>query len=670
MKSIRTRLIFANCMIILVCLSITAIISSGISSRALKAESTHSYQLLSEKTAQEIDKWLTARSELVVNFAAVIEAGKNYDANYLTELLTPMVNDYNTSEYIYDLYFTSSKNVMSSGSGYVPDPSIDFTQRSWYLGALEADGLYYSTPYLDTDSGKIVITISQKIMDGTSVSGVLAADIFVDTFVTILGEQTIPGNSYLFLVDDNLGVVTHPNEAYGYVNDEPVSISNLPDTTYAGLVALLQSDTGATGAYLSLNDYDGVARTFYVTPVTSCGWYVIAALDNNVLNSANVSVITGFAIALVISILVGVIFSIVIAVQIVRPIKKLSDKIASGDFSQDIEVTSKSEIGVLTKGYNELMHKMRDLLSISKDAAANMNTFAQDLTAYAKNISEGANSVNNGMELISSSMNTQYDEVEAGKQQLEMFDANISDFNTKFSAMESIINDTTAKIINSTMVANNLEESASKSKDNMKEIYEDVKRLENTSRSITEIVSAINNISSQTNLLALNASIEAARAGEAGKGFAVVADEIRGLSEQTANATRNIEELILSITNSITRTVDTIGTSSSLLDQNNAISEDVVQVFKQMESNINSLSEMNRNFSESLKVFITSKESIDMSFGKIDEKVNICLSSSEEAAKVTGEQVVSVESLNQKAEELAQMASQLAESTSIFSVEK
>ena len=74
---------------------------------------------------------------------------------------------------------------------------------------------------------------------------------------------------------------------------------------------------------------------------------------------------------------------------------------------------------------------------------------------------------------------------------------------------------------------------------------EAMKRIEDASRKITDIIGVIDEIAFQTNLLALNAAVEAARAGDAGRGFAVVAQEVRNLAQRSAQASKEIKTLIL-----------------------------------------------------------------------------------------------------------------------------
>ena len=76
------------------------------------------------------------------------------------------------------------------------------------------------------------------------------------------------------------------------------------------------------------------------------------------------------------------------------------------------------------------------------------------------------------------------------------------------------------------------------------EVVETMKGINDSSRRIVDIIGVIDGIAFQTNILALNAAVEAARAGEQGRGFAVVASEVRSLAQRSADAAKEIKQLI------------------------------------------------------------------------------------------------------------------------------
>ncbi len=91
--------------------------------------------------------------------------------------------------------------------------------------------------------------------------------------------------------------------------------------------------------------------------------------------------------------------------------------------------------------------------------------------------------------------------------------------------------------------------------------------LNESSRKISEIINVINDIAFQTNLLALNASVESARAGSEGRGFAVVASEVRALAGRSANAAKEIKELIEDSAQRVGESTDLVNKSGTSLGE-------------------------------------------------------------------------------------------------------
>jgi methyl-accepting chemotaxis protein len=112
---------------------------------------------------------------------------------------------------------------------------------------------------------------------------------------------------------------------------------------------------------------------------------------------------------------------------------------------------------------------------------------------------------------------------------------------------------------------------------------DDIATLASVAQRIGDVVGLIQEIAQQTNLLALNATIEAARAGDAGRGFAVVAAEVKSLAVQTAKATEEITQEILSVQNSTGNAITAIRAITRQMREINDHTAEVVGAVEQQE---------------------------------------------------------------------------------------
>jgi methyl-accepting chemotaxis protein len=107
------------------------------------------------------------------------------------------------------------------------------------------------------------------------------------------------------------------------------------------------------------------------------------------------------------------------------------------------------------------------------------------------------------------------------------------------------------------------------------QVVDTMKGINEASRKISDIISVIDGIAFQTNILALNAAVEAARAGEQGRGFAVVASEVRSLAGRSAEAAKEIKNLI-------SASVERVEQGTALVDQAGTTMTEVVTSIKRV----------------------------------------------------------------------------------------
>jgi methyl-accepting chemotaxis protein len=106
------------------------------------------------------------------------------------------------------------------------------------------------------------------------------------------------------------------------------------------------------------------------------------------------------------------------------------------------------------------------------------------------------------------------------------------------------VTDTADSAQTANSLASSASASAGKGEAVVREVVQTMGEIHASSKKIGDIIGVIDGIAFQTNILALNAAVEAARAGEQGRGFAVVAAEVRSLAQRSAQAAREIKQLI------------------------------------------------------------------------------------------------------------------------------
>ena len=158
--------------------------------------------------------------------------------------------------------------------------------------------------------------------------------------------------------------------------------------------------------------------------------------------------------------------------------------------------------------------------------------------------------------------------------------------------------------------------------------------IQHSSRKIGDIIGVIDGIAFQTNILALNAAVEAARAGEQGRGFAVVAGEVRNLAQRSAEAAKEIKQLIAT-------SVDKVEAGSRLVGEAGGTMTEIVDSVGRVNQVISEISSAATEQSQGIA-------EVNTAVSKLDQMT-------QQNAALVEESAAAAESLKEQARRLAEV---------------
>ncbi|MEW6331034.1 MAG: methyl-accepting chemotaxis protein [Pseudomonadota bacterium] len=173
-------------------------------------------------------------------------------------------------------------------------------------------------------------------------------------------------------------------------------------------------------------------------------------------------------------------------------------------------------------------------------------------------------------------------------------------------------------------------------REQIQETAKRIKRLGESSQQIGEIVELINDIAEQTNILSLNAAIQAAMAGEAGRGFAVVADEVQRLAERSAEATKQIADLVKTIQADTNEAVASMEQATNGVVQATRLADAAGQALGEIESVSEQLSSLIVNIARDAQRQSQTATDVSGSMAKIQETTTMTSSGSRQTAEAIG----------------------------------
>ncbi|GEQ77022.1 methyl-accepting chemotaxis protein [Comamonas testosteroni] len=475
----------------------------------------------------------------------------------------------------------------------------------WFYELLAGDKSQVLEIDKDVSSNAYMLFINVRFDAGQGRQGIAGLGLSVDELAQAVRAYQVGESGSVSLVRGNGSILVHRDPA---LVDGKHWLKDRPGFSAGLSAALLNRERFAHAMYEAPSGRQLIASSY----VPELDLYVIAELpEAQVLGGVRRTIALTSAVAGLVGGGIGLLVIWLVSRAIAAPVgraARMLEEIADGhgDLSRRMPVESNDEVGALASAFNRFVSSLERMVGAVRQAADSISVASSEVAQGNQDLSQRTEQAASALQQTAASLSVLTDSVQA---------------NTE-----------------ATRSAGDLAQSARGVAERggaaFQQVVVTMEGINHSSRKIADIIGVIDSIAFQTNILALNAAVEAARAGEQGRGFSVVAAEVRSLAQRSAEAAKEVRQLI---TDSVTQ----VGSGSQQVAHAGATMQELLDAVARVTRIIDEISDASQTQGRGIAEINQSVAGLDdatqQNSALVEQSAAAATSLREQAARLMGE---------------------------------